>query len=48
METRTSYCKFNKMINCGTKECKCCGWNPDVKEQRINNWMKNRKRETKE
>ena len=48
METRTSYCKFNKIIDCSTKECQNCGWNPDVKEKRVDEWMRNRKRETKE
>lgn len=42
MEIRTDYCKFNKMIDCDTKTCKNCGWCPEVKEKRINEWLKNR------
>ena len=40
METRTSYCKFNKMIDCDTKACGNCGWHPEVREQRLDEWRK--------
>lgn len=28
-------CKYNHEVNCdGCKECKKCGWNPDVAKER--------------
>ena len=36
-----NHCEHNKMIDCNVHNCFDCGWNPVVKEERINNWKNN-------
>ena len=40
-----SCCCFNKGVECDKNERKCdkCGWNPDVKKKRVEDWKKEQK-----
>ena len=40
-------CRYNKMIDCGERNCRHCGWNPDVKEIRLREWYAARAGQTK-
>lgn len=42
MENRID-CNFSKNVNCISKECSNCGWNPDVKVNRIDKFLADRK-----
>ena len=35
------HCKFNRMVDCSNHECFNCGWNPDIMQERVNEWKKN-------
>ena len=35
-------CRYNKMVDCDSRTCKFCGWNPAVKEIRLRDWYMKR------
>ena len=43
-------CKFNKnfCVDCMEQnKCSKCGWNPEVKKERINEWKRQKRKEIK-
>lgn len=34
-------CKYNQEVNCECRECKKCGWNPDVEKERKKEILEN-------
>lgn len=45
MNTTHGHCLQNPMVDCWTPECIQCGWNPEVKAQRIAAWLRNRRQQ---
>lgn len=35
-------CRFNKMVDCDSRTCNYCGWNPEVAEIRLREWYMKR------
>ena len=42
IEMNENVCRFNKLIDCKSRACGSCGWNPPVAEQRIIDWHRKR------
>lgn len=41
-------CQFNKCVDCMEQDkCWKCGWNPEVARERIKEWERQRRKETK-
>lgn len=45
MEIKPDQCLLNPMVNCCERRCQDCGWNPEVKAQRIAAWLRNRRQQ---
>lgn len=42
MEEKRHTCRFNKMVDCESRMCWQCGWNPNVASIRIKDWLRRR------
>lgn len=40
---KNGVCCFNKLVDCSDNKCRCCGWNPAVAADRIDDWKMERR-----